>query len=197
MLIDLFYFVILMKNYIKYILPFKKKFCKIELNSRELIFLENLVVKFLNVLDINQLRNKFEGQAFLDNLYSESSAIDCIAKIPERRFNRFESISLAKIKSNIIIDNILVNIIQFGNHLPLVDISQNMPCIFIHTTQKQVLEICGFISAEDVKNNISDIKRYGFGSKETVKGSFFGFDKLKMFDSIEQLRNLVKHWSLL
>ncbi|VFA41321.1 hypothetical protein [Chryseobacterium indologenes] len=193
MLIDLFYFVILMKNYIKYILPFKKKFCKIELNSRELIFLENLVVKFLNVRDLNQLRDKFEGQAFLDNYIQKALPLMALQKYLKEDLIDFESISPAKIKSNIIIDNILVNIIQFGNHLPLVDTSQNMPCIFIHTTQKQVLEICGFISAEDVKNNISDIKRYGFGSKETVKGSFYGFDKLKMFDSIEQLRNLVKH----
>jgi len=181
-----------MKNYITYVLPFKSTFRQIAINRRELALLENLVISYLNVRDLNELRDRFEGQAFLDNYILKALPLMGLQKYLKTDLVDFENVLPDKIKSEIIIDGTAVNVIQFGNLLPLIETSEKLPCIFIYSTQKQTLELCGFASSETVKNYITDVKTYGFGSKETMKGFFYGFDKLKMFESIEDLAQLVK-----
>jgi len=181
-----------MKNFIRYVLPLRSTFHPITLSRRELSVLEKLVIRYLSVRDLNELRDRFEGQAFLDNYFQKAVPLLGLQKYLKTDLIDFENISPDKIKPEIKIDGNTVNVIQFEDDLPLIDTSDNLPCIFIYSTQKQILELCGFASAETVKNYIVDIKRYGFGSKETIKGSFYGFDKLKMFESIGDLAELLK-----
>lgn len=181
-----------MKEYIHYVLPHKKLFKSVSINRRELSDLENFVIKYLKVKDLNELRDRFEGQTFLDNYLQKAVPLLGLQKYLKTDLVDFENISPDKIKPAIVIDGKRVNVIQFEDCLPLIDTSNNLPCIFVYSTQKQMLELCGFASAETVKNYILDVKRYGFGSKETIKGTFYGFDKLKMFKSIEDLVELLK-----
>lgn len=181
-----------MKNYIKYVLPFKNSFRKIEINRRELTSLENLVVKHLNVRDLNELRDKFEGQAFLDNFIHKALPIIGMEKYLKKNFINLENRRLDQIKSEIIVNNTVINLIKFDNQLPLIDAANNQPYIFMYSSQKQILELCGFATAEDVKNNLKDIKSYGFGSKVSLKGAFDGFEHLQVFNNYEELVKLVE-----
>lgn len=181
-----------MKNFISYVLPFKSSFRQIALNRREISLLENLVIRYLKVKDLNELRDRFEGQAFLDNFLQKSVPLIGLQKYLKTDLIDFETISPDKIKPEIIINGKTVNVIQFGNHLPVLDTLDNLPCIFIYSTQRQMLELCGFASSYTIQNSLTDIRRYGFGSKETMKGAFYGFDELKMFESIEDLVELLK-----
>ena len=181
-----------MKNFIRYVLPFKSTFQQIAVSRRELSVLENLVIRYLSVRDLNELRDRFEGQAFLDNYLQKAVPLMGLQKYLKTDLVDFETISPDKIKPEVVINGKIVNVIQFANHLPLLDTSDNFPCIFIYATQKQTLELCGFASESIVQNFITDIKKFGFGSKETMKGSFYGFDNLKMFESIDDLVELLK-----
>lgn len=186
------YFAFIMKNFISYVLPFRSTFEQIAISRRELSVLENLIIRYLSVRDLNELRDRFEGQAFLDNYLQKAVPLMGLQKYLKTSLIDFEAVSPDKVKSEVIIKGNKVKIIQFGNHLPLLDTSDKLPCIFIYFTQKQIVELCGFASAYTVQNSITDIKKFGFGSTETMKGSFYGFDKLKMFESIDDLSELLK-----
>lgn len=181
-----------MKDYIKYLLPYKKSFQTINLTRREVVILEKLVINHLKVRDINELRDKFEGQAFLDNFLYKSIPIIGIQKYLKNIFIDFENISVDKFLSEIIISDQVVNLVMFGSNLPLIDIDNNHPCIFIHSIENSTLQLCGYASSQIVKDNLLNIKRYGFGSKETIKGNFYGFNHLIIFNNLSELENLVE-----
>lgn len=181
-----------MKDFIQYILPFKSSFRKIEITRRELASLENLVVKHLNVRDLNKLRDKFEGQAFLDNFIQKALPIFGMEKYLKTNFIDFDNRRLDYIKSEIKVNNTLINLIKFDNQLPLIDIANEQPYIFIYSSQNQILELCGFATAEDVKNNLKDIRRYGFGSQEAMRGTFYGFEILRIFTTYDELQKLAE-----
>lgn len=187
----MFYFVVIMKDYIKYLLPHKKTFQVINLTRRELVFLENLVIKYLNVRDLNELRDKFEGQAFMDNFLCKSVPIIGMEKFLKSTLIDFEKINPAQFRSEILIDEKVIDIVMFDFNLPLININNDNPCIFVHSTEKTTLQLCGFASSETIKNNLQDVKKYGFGSKETLKGNFYGFNKLSTFNNISELKKLV------
>lgn len=181
-----------MKNYINHVVPYKSSFRQIRVNRRELLSLQNVVITHLKLRDLGELRDKFEGQAFLNNFMQKALPLMGLQKYLKTDLIDFQITAPNKVKEQIMIDGNLLRIVYFEADLPLIDTADNLPCIFIHSTHNQMLELCGFASAETVKSNLIDIKRTGFGSKETIKGSFQGFDQLKMFDSIEELMKLVK-----
>lgn len=181
-----------MRDYIKYLLPYKKSYQTINLTRREIIVLEKLVIEYLKVRDIVELRDKFEGQAFLDNFLYKSIPIIGIQKYLKNIFVDFENISVDKFLSEIIVDGRVVNVIMFSSNLPLIDIDNDNPYIFIHSTENSTLQLCGYGHSQMVKDNLLSIKQYGFGSKVAIKGSFYGFNHLKTFEDLSELEKLVK-----
>ncbi|MFS4430902.1 hypothetical protein [Chryseobacterium sp. S90] len=181
-----------MKDYIKYLLPYKKSFQTINLSRREVVALEKLVINHLKVRDMSELRDKFEGQAFLDNFLYKSIPIIGIQKYLKNTFIDFENISVDKFLSEITISDQIVNVVMFGSNLPLIDIDNNHPCIFIHSTENSTLQLCGYASSQVIKDNLLNVKKYGFGSKETIKGNFYGFNHLLVFNSLCELESLIK-----
>ncbi|MBL1220290.1 hypothetical protein JET18_05540 [Chryseobacterium sp. L7] len=180
-----------MKDYIKYLLPYKQKFPIVNLTRRELVAFENLVVKYLNVRDLNELRDKFEGQAFMDNFLGKSIPIAALQKYLKFNLIDLEKINVARYNSKVSICGKTINIIMFDFNLPLIDINNDNPYIFIYSTEYSMLQICGFASAETVRENLKDVKEYGFGSKQTLKGKFYGFDGLVQFNNIIELEKLL------
>ncbi|WP_407485512.1 hypothetical protein [Elizabethkingia miricola] len=181
-----------MKDYIKYLLPYKNSFQTINLTRREIAILEKLVITYLKVRDMSEVRDKFEGQAFLDNFLYKSIPIIGIQKYLKNIFIDFENINVDKFLSEITISDKVINVVMFGSNLPLIDIDNDNPCIFIHSTEKTTLQLCGYASSQIVKNNLLNIKKYGFGSKETIKGNFYGFNHLIVFNSLSELESLIK-----
>lgn len=180
-----------MKDYIEHILPFRKSFKIINLYRKDIHYLETVVIKHLNLRDLNELRDKFEGQAFLNNYLDKTLPIIALQKYLKTNFIDLEKNLLRQVKCEISINNIIIKIIKSENNLPLIDLSDDYPIIIFNSTQNQIMELCGFASLEVIKNNLKDIKSYGFGSKEKMKGSFYGFDQLKMFDNIDDLAKLI------
>jgi len=181
-----------MIDYIRYILPYRRSFYTISLQKRDIVYFENMAVKFLKVRDLNELRDKFEGQAFLNNLLQKALPITALQKYLKIEFYDFNNVQADKILSEISINSRLINIVKFDQKLPLIDIENDNPYIFIHSIENQSMEICGFLSADDARKSLKDVKRYGFGSKETLKGAFYGFSSIKVFQNYDELRILVE-----
>lgn len=70
-----------MKDFIEHINPRLKDFTKFELSRSHEYKVRDQVIKHFNLKDVNQLRDKFEGVAFLEKTYKKAIALWIASKV--------------------------------------------------------------------------------------------------------------------
>lgn len=176
-----------MKDFITYVLSNKKKFQKININRIELNFLENKVIEYFNVKNLTEVRDKFEGSAFLNNFLEKSLPVFALEKFLKISIIEWNNIDISNFPNEINIEGLTFKIVFFKNELPLINEKNSFPIIFFQSNDFKEINICGIADINSLNNYQKNIKNYGIGSKLKKMTSFYGFDKLKIFTSVNEI----------
>lgn len=178
-----------MKDFITYVLPNKKKFQKVNVNRVELNFLESKVVEYFNVKNLTEVRDRFEGATFLNNFLEKALPIFVLEKYLKISIIDWDNIDIKKIKDYILIGDKKVNLIFFKDELPLINETNQNPIIFFQSNDFKEISICGYADIDVLETYQKNIKEYGIGSKLKKMTSFYGFEKLKIFSKLDELKS--------
>lgn len=179
-----------MKLYFEYVHPHLKKFIPIKISKTVYRDSQNKCVEILNLKDMNQLRDKFEGISFFNNMFKGIFGLAVLEK--------FLNISLLDNKN--IVTNKTFNLNQVGlnidvvtfdfGELPKINLTTLNSTIFILKNDNHSGWICGFISNSDISNpeNYKEIKESVYNNDYAY---FTNFSILKQFSSENDLKNFL------
>jgi hypothetical protein len=165
-----------MNLFIKYLAPLIREFPQVTLSRRLELDIQNHCMRVLGVKDMGELRDRFEGQKYLDNaLYKASSYFACANFIGQA------DISLEKaLDSNDLtfqIDGCSYGMLVFNfGELPLISITES-PLILVLKKDVKTFSICGIAT----KEVLDDEKNYTI---EKGKKYFIGFQNLSEIKKI-------------
>lgn len=159
-----------MNLFVKHLAPFIRDFPQVTLSRRVELDVQNHCIDLLKLKNIGELRDRFEGQKFLDNALNKISSYQVCASI--FNLNEISIDEILKMKKLIVEIkgiNYEILVFQFGE-LPQIISSEN-PIVFVLKKDQQTYSVCGFASIDVMK----DEKNYSF---EKGKKFFSGFKKL-------------------
>ena len=168
-----------MSDFFKYVGDKLLNYPTISLSKSIELKITELVIKKLNLRDIGQLRDRFEGQAYLDNQILKISSYIALLKffnknVPEININHLKDelyIIYQKKKYEIIPTS--------TNTLPSLDINKvKNPAIVVIQKGSQNYSVAGFISLDMLSNNDN------FRKKGLRESEFIGFNNLIEFNEI-------------
>lgn len=168
-----------MKLFLKYTGEFLRSYPQVRLNKVDEISIRDYTLSYLGLLNLNNLRDKFEGQAFFDKTMKNlGGLISC------QRNLGISELELKKIDLNnyapklIFNDSMIdVQVFNFGT-LPLIDIKKiNKPVYFIIQKDSLTYILCGLASIKTIKDNL--IESTIVNSKSNENMHFTGFEFLK------------------
>lgn len=171
-----------MKLFLKYIGEHLRLYPQVKLSKNDQILIQNAVMSHLGLTNLNQLRDRYEGQAFLDKTTKNIGGSMAVRKhlniepldLNITKLNDFQpSIQLNGQK-------VLVNVFKFGE-LPLVSVNEmKYPTLFILQKDTLTFLICGLASKKVIKNSL--IESTMVKSRTDKFMEFTGFDFLEKFN---------------
>lgn len=177
-----------MREFVKEVLPYSNNFICTDIPTREISRFKNIALNSLGLQNINQLRDKYEGSAFLQSFMIKVLPIIALEKHFKIELQDWDKLNPKNFVPMIYYKGTKVKIYssQFGR-IPLIDIENNISAIISMVREdNRVVWICGVASRSTLNGNQRlDIVD---GSPLKKDKSFFsGFDKLKQFSSIDDL----------
>jgi hypothetical protein len=183
-----------MKEFINIVLPVFSKFKNISINYGDKKNIQDAVMQSFGLLNLKQLRDKYEGVLFLD-LFTNK----IIGEIAVRKMLKLDILDWDKIKPrshkpkiNFNGINIKIITVKYGK-LPVIEKINKEPTIFVLNREDKEAFICGLADVDtlNLKNNVSKLKNIATKSSET-QVNFIAFDKIKQFTTKEELLNYLK-----
>ncbi|WP_370002307.1 hypothetical protein [Winogradskyella sp.] len=142
------------------------------------------VLSFLGLNNINQLRDRYEGQAFWDKTLKNYGGLVACQKHLGIEVTTINELNIKDFKPQIIgKDSVYdIKVFDFGQ-LPDLELkSVKNPIIFVIQKDKSTFSICGYGSKQLILDNLVD------SSNETVNSvnlkKFIGFKALNSIDDI-------------
>ncbi|MDQ1085629.1 hypothetical protein [Siphonobacter sp. SORGH_AS_1065] len=181
-----------MKQFLDEIQVYSDRFKTIKIGYSDKKKIEQTALKLLNLRDLNQLRDRFEGVLFYERFAKQLSCELALEKLLEIEFIDWEKkATIRDYLPKIEIDNTLVNIntINFGEYPVLINENIEFPEIFCIYKKTGVVSICGLATVENLQNNRKELN-----SGAMVKGTrmaFTGFKELKIFANVDDLKNIL------
>ena len=138
-----------MNNFLQYVNPRLSKFTKFDfLRSYEYKVRER-VVNYFQLKDINQLRDKFEGVAFLDKIYKRAIAIWISSKILNTTLIDLDNFEPQNITLSFLFDNKKWEIVIFDyGEIPKIDINLGTNYLIILKRNNSCFYFCGLLKEE-------------------------------------------------
>jgi hypothetical protein len=185
--------IVLMNHFVDNVLKYKTLFHVVDVPYRDIHLIQNKVLKELKLKDLNELRDRFEGEQFYNNRLSKCLPIVSLEKLLKIKLFDWEKSELKDIQSNIIISDtkISLNLSLYGG-TPEIDKDTDLPAIFFILNNRKEVWICGFASNGTIKKHQGKQRTIGIGSKSKEVVEFTGFNHLKKFDSLEELLLIIK-----
>ncbi|WP_299397696.1 hypothetical protein [uncultured Gelidibacter sp.] len=174
-----------MNLFLKYIGEFLRIYPQIRLTRNDEISIRNSAMSHLGLYNINQLRDRYEGQAFFEKTMMNVGGLISIQKYLNLPVVDFTEINLSDFQPKIKLNDELIDIhvFEFGT-LPLINIDDiNRPIFFVIKKDKTTFTICGVASTEVIKENLNATS---IEKSSTVNHmSFTGFKFLKHIDKFK------------
>lgn len=182
-----------MKDFILKVLNNREFFQYITLSYRDLNNIQKVVLQCLNLNNINDLRDKHEGVAFI-----EKFSLRVFGVIAIQNLLKLELIDLYKInpktyQPNITLLNQEINVImsEYGE-FPIIDKLNDKPAIITIKKGTKEVWICGYADIDTLNSYQDDTLIKGSMTKNIdSKTVFIGFEYLKPFKSLEDLKKLI------
>lgn len=182
-----------MKNFIINVLSKRDNFRYISLAHNEVKNVQKAVLDSLNLSNVNELRDRFEGVAF-----NEKFSLKVLGILALENFLKIELIDIPSIdpktfEPSILIGDQKVNIIMSDyGELPIIDKINDTPAIVTIRKGDREVWICGFADVATLNKYQNDSLIKGTMIKNIFsKTVFVGFDNLKQFESVSDLKNIL------
>ena len=170
-----------MKNFLSKILTHRDSFYPESISQNEKIKITDIVVKHFNLKDANQLRDKFEGVAFLNNFTKDLGGVMCLGKCLDIDFIDLDIINPLNFSNIITIGKKKFHVITFNyGEFPVIEPKSKVPVIFIINKDFQKFWITGIASLK-ILNDISNQKKMSTGLTKSFnnKTNFIAFSRLE------------------
>jgi len=178
------------REYVKRILSNREQFENIKLGYTDTYKINNIVLNFLNLNSMFELRDRFEGEVFLNTFSVKVKGAIALEKFLEIELIDWDNLTPNNYSSNLSKIGLEIDIISSDNgSFPIVERNSVRPAIIINIVGTNNLWICGYASVDVLNNNQSDRFYSGMMNRET-KTAFIGYDKLVKFKSIQELFKL-------
>ncbi len=142
------------------------------------------VLNSLGLKNLNQLRDRYEGQTFLDKTLKNYGGLVACQKHLNIKITTIDELNIKDFKPQIQGKNGIydIKVFDFGS-LPVLEFTTiRNPIIFVIQKDKSTFSICGYGDKEMILNNLVD------SSNETVNSvnlkNFIGFSDLKPIEEI-------------
>lgn len=153
---------------------------RIKFNSTFIEEVREKVLKELKLTGMNQLRDRLEGQKFLDNSKNKIGAVRACQKYKGESLLDLTDLNLKEYVPEINHNGEIVRIEAFNyGELPrLTSEKQNDPRIFVICLDESSYAICGYASADVINQGTQKSKSISSLTKENFI-EFIAFDKLE------------------
>lgn len=173
-----------MKDFFKYVGEFLRVYPQIRLNKTEEIWIRDETMKQLGLSNINQMRDRFEGQAFFDKTLKNVGGLISIQKHLNLPVEDITKIDFSNFQPKLTINNDIINVFvfEFGT-LPLINIDElKNKTFFVIQKDNVTFNLCGYTDINIIQNNIvnTNIEK----SSQANNKNFIGFKKLNKPESL-------------
>lgn len=179
-----------MKEFLDKVFRYKKNFSSIRIGYSDKSKIENVALKLLNVKDLNQLRDRFEGALFYKRFLRELSAEIAVERHLNKSFINWEAKSAIRDYPSMVEDKDLkigITSFDFGEYPILIDEAIDLPQIFTIFKGNDTILICGYASIETLRNYREELPQSVISMR---KVSFTGFEHLETFETYNELKTL-------
>ena len=173
-----------MKEFLTIVGEFLQTYPQIRLNTSDKKLISDSVLNHFSFENMGQLRDRFEGQAFLDKTTMKVGSVIAINKNFDFPAIDFDKLFLRDFQPQITLreECVDVHVFEFGT-LPLLEIEKiDKPIFFVIKKDSITFSLCGLASIDVVKNNLveSSLDR----SNSNSHMNFTGFKYLEGVKSI-------------
>ena len=182
----MFQIIYCLKNFLSKILTHRDKFYTESISQNEKIKITDIVVNHFNLKDANQLRDMFEGVAFLNNFTKNLGGVLCLGKCLGIDFIDLTTINPLSFSNSVKIGSKKIEVITFDyGEFPLIDTKSKHPVIFIINKDFQKFWIAGIASLKVLNDNSNHKKMYTGLTRPNNKTNYIAFDLLLKIDSLK------------
>lgn len=177
-----------MDTFLSIIQPYIRSYERIQLNRIDELNVQAKVLGILNLRDMGQLRDMYEGEHYY-NLFRNK----LLGSIALEKFLKIDLFDLKKIdkffEPELFIEGQSIDIItsKFGE-FPIIDKDPKKSAVIILNRDDKTFYICGLANKEVLKNNQVPVKTT---VSKKQKSRFIGFGLLKSFTNLAQLKSLI------
>lgn len=183
----------MMRDFILKALSNRDKFGYEKLTYTDLKKIEDVVMRALDIDNMNKLRDKFEGVAFIEKFTEKIVGIIVLEKKLKVNYINWETLNPIYFQPKIVVKNTEIDIITcaYGT-FPIINRINNNPAIIFIKKDKRDIWICGFADRQVLNNNTSDKYLSGALMRERDdQTAFIGFTNLQSFETLQDLEGLI------
>ena len=150
-----------MKEFISKVLAFRENFVIQSISRLEISKIKNVVIKYFNLKDEYQLKDRLDGAFFLNNFIKNIGGIIALEKFFNIDLIDLQNINPSSFSPIIEINKKKYLVITFNyGEFPSVDPNNEFPVIFIINKDYNKFFICGVANIKSLrdKNNFKEIK---------------------------------------
>ena len=182
-----------MKEFINTVLKHRENYINESITYREYDQLKKKVMKTLGLSDMGELRDKYEGEAFLNNFVLKIISVLILQKILNRELINLEEVNPKDYMPVVNISGVDINVItcEYGE-LPIIQKDNRNPAILNVKRKQKDVWICGYASVDVLNKYQSEKGVTAIAAKNPEsRVKFTGFGELKTFKSEEELLELI------
>lgn len=145
-----------MKEFLKYTGEYLNTYPQIRFKRNDEILIRDESIKHLGLTNLNQLRDRYEGQAFFDKTLMNLGGLMAIQKYLELPLIDVKKTKLGGFKPKLIINNDIFDVLvfEFGT-LPLIDLNDiKNPIFFVIQKDRITFNLCGFTDIKVIRDNL-------------------------------------------
>jgi hypothetical protein len=168
-----------MKLFFKYLGEHLRLYPQVRFTKNDEILIRNSAMNHLGLTNLNQMRDRYEGQAFFEKTMKNIGGLMALQKHLNIELIDLDKTNLTDFQPYIKLNGkkILVNVFDFGT-LPLIKINKTKySTFFIIQKDNLTFLLCGFASKEVVENNLIETSRVKSSTSKYM--DFTGFKYLK------------------
>lgn len=167
-----------MKVFLKYVGESLRTYPQIRLSRNDEVLIRDACMTHLGLTNLNQLRDRYEGQAFFDKTLMNFGGLLAIQKHLTLPLTDINEINLDGYQPKLKIKGKIIDIIVFPfGTLPLINVNQIINSTFFVIQKDRVtFNLCGFTDVEIIKENL--VNTHIESSSQANNMNFIGFKQL-------------------
>jgi hypothetical protein len=145
-----------MKLFFKYIGENLRLYPQVRLTKTDEVLIRNSAMSHLGLINLNQMRDRYEGQAFFEKTMKNIGGLMALQKHLNLELIDSDKVNLGDFHPYIKLDGkkVNINVFDFGS-LPIIKIKDiKNPVFFIIQKDSLTFLLCGLGTKEVIKNNL-------------------------------------------